>query len=78
MQLSTDGKIIVIASSMSALTASFLFLLFGYLCGVYHQKLRQQPPPSVNQPTPVYEDILTTGHDQNLELNTNIAYASVQ
>ena len=77
MQLNTDGKI-ALASSVSALIASILFLLFGYLCGVYHQKLRQQPPLSVNQPTPVYEDILPTDHDQNLELNTNIAYASVQ
>ena len=77
--LSEDGKIAIGSSISVFILTSSLFLFIGYLCGLYHHKLRQQPPPSVlaNQPTPVYEYVLPTDH-HNLELNMNVAYASVQ
>ena len=81
--MSEDEKV-AIGSSIGVFiftSSIILFLFIGYLCGLYHQKLIQQPSnsPSANQPTPEYEDIiLTTDHEQNqLELNMNVAYASV-
>ena len=75
--MSEDGKIAIRSLIGVFILTSSLFLFIGYLCGLYHQKLRQHVQPSPS-PTPVYEDIiLTTDHEQNqLELNMNVAYAS--
>ena len=75
----SEGEKIAIGSSVNVfILTSSLLLIFGYFCYRYHQKLRQQSLSSVIQPAPVYEDVLPTDHEQNLELKTNIAYASVQ
>ena len=75
-----QDRIIAIASSISLfIITSILFSVFGYLCGVYHQKQQQNSPSSVNKPTPgpAYEDVLPKDYEHKLERQSNIAYASV-
>ena len=75
----SEGGKIAIASIMSAFLSLSLFLIIGYYCCRYNQKLREQfRPLSATQPAPIYENVRPTDHDQYLELKTNIAYASVQ
>ena len=69
-----QDAIIAVASLPSIIVlaiCSIVFFMFGYFCG-HHRKLQEEN--SVARP-PVYEDVPSHHRIEDLELNSNIAYA---
>ena len=75
----SQDTIITIALSVSVLiVTSALFSTIGYLCGLHRQKQGQTSPLSASRPVPTYENVQIRGQTEILDLETNLAYGSVQ
>ena len=89
--LNLEGKIAV-ASSVTVFTvASILFFTIGVLCGHFCQKKRKPstaaaaepetvPPSGGQTQIPYYDDVVLQQqcHEQELQLNENVAYVPVK
>ena len=79
--LSLGGQI-AIASTLSFTIGSVVFFVVGFLCGHFAYVCRKREPlsetasPPEEKPTPLYDDVIPRQQEQELELNTNVAYGT--
>ena len=72
---------IVIASVIVFVITSFLFFFIGFLCGHFFRKkspVSTAPSASAIDPQEDDHDPQPRAHEEKLELQTNVAYDSVQ
>ena len=74
-------KVAAISSSVSVfVVSSVLFFIVGFLCGHFayvcgkREPLSETVSPPEEKPTPLYDDVIPRQQEQELELNTNVAY----
>ena len=74
---------IVVASSLTIFVASsVLFFIVGFLCRHFayvcgkREPLSETVSPPEEKPTPLYDDVMPRQQEQELELNTNVAYGT--
>ena len=53
----------------------FLCGHFAYVCGK-REPLPETVSPPEEKPTPLYDDVIPRQQEQELELNTNVAYGT--
>ena len=75
------GKIAVASLVTAFVVGSVLFFITGFLCGHYCRKKKKAMTPAsqcekTTQGTPYYDNVVL--NQQELELEENAAYASVQ
>ena len=79
--LSLGGQI-AIASTLSFTIGSVLFFIIGFLCGHFayvcgkREPLSETVSPPEEKPTPLYDDVIPRQQEQELKLNTNVAYGT--
>ena len=72
-----------VASSVSVfVVSSVFFFIVGFLCGHFayvcgkREPLSETVSPPEEKPTPLYDDVIPRQQEQELELNTNVAYGT--
>ena len=81
--LNNCGINIVVASSLAVFAvSSVVVFIIGFLCGHFAYICRKREPlsetvsPPEEKPTPLYDDVIPRQQEQELELNTNVAYGT--
>ena len=70
-----------VVSSVMFILGSMVFFIFGYICGYNRKQRRTADVIGATQPIQIYEEIHQPSTipvtDQDVELNENVAYGSV-
>ena len=78
----SDGQIALASSLTVFVVSSVLFFIVGFLCRHFahfcgkREPLSETVSPPEEKPTPLYDDVIPQQHEQELELNTNVAYGT--
>ena len=83
LNLATVAAIVTVSSVVMFTLSSVIFFVVGYICGCKYKQHRMPDVIEATQPIQIYEEIqqhpsVTPTRDQDVELNENIAYGSVQ
>ena len=75
------GLIVAVAVSVFVVSSVLFFIVgflcrhFAYVCGK-REPLSETVSPPEEKPTPLYDDVIPQQQEQELELNTNVAYGT--
>ena len=78
----SDGWIAVASSVSVFVVSSVFFFIIGFLCRHFayvcgkRKPLSETVSPPEEKPTPLYDDVIPRQQEQELELNTNVAYGT--